>query len=623
MASADLREELTCSICLSIYTDPVTLSCGHNFCLPCIESVLGTQEDSGDYTCPECRKKLIYRPEMQRNVTLCNLLKHLLPSYQETDTGIFCTYCIHPAFKSCLLCEASFCDFHLRRHSKSDEHILTEPTTSWGNRKCSIHKKLLEYYCTKDAACICVSCSLAGEHRGHQLELLNEASQKKKNKLRNLLQKLTRKREKTEKRVQSLQEHRRGVQEKAAGVTERLTALIRDIRKQLEDLEKRALSDITRQQEQVLLTISDLIQQLEKEKDELTSKMFHIEELCNMTDPLTVLQEQESHRDDFCGAWKGDNELTQRGDKQVPAWGDLAEGLISVTLYRGLADIVTDVKKGFYMQVTSDILMDMNTANNNVIVSGDCKSASWSIINQERPETPERFTDASQVLSTRSFSSGRHYWEVQTSESGDWSIGFCYPSMQRRGTVSHIGNMYWILSNCHAENDKHDDDDSDANNDKDKDDEDDNSDDDNDDDDNDDDDSDANNDKDKDDEDDNSDDDDDEDYNYDDDVDNNSVYDEDDEDDNIDDDDNDVDNEDLSNIHLDVAVPHKTIYTSLHQSLSCDRVGILLDYEAGRLSFYELCDPIRHLHTFIDTFTEPLHAAFWVCGDGAWVRIMS
>ncbi|XP_053545057.1 E3 ubiquitin/ISG15 ligase TRIM25-like [Bombina bombina] len=529
MASADLREELTCSICLSIYTDPVTLSCGHNFCLHCIDIVLGTQEDSGVYTCPECRKKLSYRPEMQRNVTLCNLLNHLLPSHQETDTGIFCTYCIHPAFKSCLLCEASFCDFHLRRHSESDEHILTEPTTSWGNRKCSIHKKLLEYYCTEDAACICVSCSLAGEHRGHQVEMLNEASQKKKNKLRNVLQKLTTKREKTDKRVQRLQEHRRGVQEKAAGITERLTALIRDIRKQLEDLEKRVLSEFTRQQEQVLPPISDLIQQLEKEKDELTRKICHIEELCNMTDPLTVLQEQESHRDDFCGAEKGDNEVTQRGDKQVPAGGDLDEGLISVTLYRGLADIVTDVKKGLYVQVTSDILLDINTANNNVIVSGDCKSASWSIINQQRPETADRFTDAPQVLSTRSFSSGRHYWEVQTSESGDWSIGFCYPSMERRSTVSHIGNMSWILSNCYAEKYKHDDND----------------------------------------------------------------------------------------------IPHKTIYTSLHQSLSCNRVGILLDYEAGQMSFYELCDPIRHLHTFTGTFTEPLHAAFWVCGDGAWVKIMS
>ncbi|XP_053578126.1 E3 ubiquitin/ISG15 ligase TRIM25-like [Bombina bombina] len=526
MASADLREELTCPICLSLYTDPVTLKCGHNFCMGCIKRVLCTQDGSGVYTCPDCRKRFTYRPTLQRNLKLSNIVGHFIPTHQGTHSGVFCTYCVHspvPATKSCLMCEASLCDTHLRVHSKSEEHVLTEPTTSWGNRKCSTHKELLKYYCTEDAACICVSCSLVGEHRGHQVELLNDASEKDKKKLRNVLQKLTTKREKTEKRVQSLQEHRRGVQEKAAGVTERLTALIRDIRKQLEDLEKRVLSDITWQQEQLLHPISDLIQQLEKEKDELTRKMSHIEELCNMTDPLTVLQEQESHRGDFCGAEKGDNEVTQRGDKQVPAGGDLDEGLISVTLYRGLADIVTDVKREIYMQVTSDVLLDINTANNKVNVSGDLKTASWSRISQKRPKTQERFTHSPQVLSISSFSSGRHYWEVQTSELGYWCVGVCYTSMGRGGRQSEIGenNKSWGL---------------DSNNKK-------------------------------------------------------------------------------------LTVIHNNIYTSLRTPLSCDTVGILLDYEAGRLTFYELCDPIRHLHTVTVTFTEPLHAAFWVDVDTC-VRIL-
>ncbi|XP_053577559.1 E3 ubiquitin/ISG15 ligase TRIM25-like [Bombina bombina] len=524
MASADLKEELTCSICLSIYTDPVTLSCGHNFCRGCIEIVLGTQEKCACYTCPECRENFSNRPRLQRNLKLHNIVATILLSQKDQNNmGIFCTYCVHspvPAAKSCMLCEASLCDAHLKVHSKSEEHVLTEPTTSWGNRKCSKHKKLLEYYCTEDAACICVSCSLAGEHRGHQVELLNEASEKKKKKLRNVLQKLTTKREKTEKRVQSLQEHRRGVQEKAAGVTERLTALIRDIRKQLEDLEKRVLSDITRQQEQVLLPISDLIQQLEKEKDELTRKICHIEELCNMTDSLTVLQEQESHRDDFCGAEKGDHEVTQRGDKQVPAGGDLDEGLISETLYRGLADIVTDVKKGLYEQVTSDIILDINTAHINAIVSGDQKTVSYTDIDQQRPDTPERFTKYVQVLSTRSFSSGQHYWDVKTSHSGHWCVGVCYPSIVRTGDNSGIGDndKSWCVDCGHF-------------------------------------------------------------------------------------------------------LLHNTIETSIDPPLSCDRVRILLDYEAGRLSFYELCDPIRHLHTYTETFTEPLHAAFYVFN--AWVRVMS
>ncbi|XP_053568328.1 E3 ubiquitin/ISG15 ligase TRIM25-like [Bombina bombina] len=440
MAPAVLREELTCPICLSIFKDPVLLRCGHNFCLGCIEKVLRTQDILSVYICPLCSKRFTNRPALQRNLKLCNIVGVVFPTHQGTHSEVFCTYGILspvPATKSCLHCEASLCDAHLRAHSKSEEHVFTEPTTSWGNRKCSIHKKLLEYYCTEDAACICASCSLVGEHRGHQVELLNEASEKKKQKLRDVLQKLFTKIEKTEKRV----------------------------------------------------------------------------------------QKQESHRADFCGAEKGDNEDSERDDKQVPAGEDLGEGLSSVTLYRGLADIVTDIKKRLYVQVTSDLLLDVNTAPNTVTVSGDLKTASWTELNQEWAESSQRFTDnVPQVLSTRSFSSGQHYWEVATSEEGEWGLAVCYPNIERQGDASELGknNKSWAFYG----------------------------------------------------------------------------------------------NENKC------TVVHNTIISPLSHCLSCDRVGILLDYEGGRLSFYELSDPIKHLQTFTATFTEPLHAAFWV-GLHARVSIMT
>uniref|UniRef100_A0A8C5QMH0 Uncharacterized protein n=1 Tax=Leptobrachium leishanense TaxID=445787 RepID=A0A8C5QMH0_9ANUR len=572
MASADLRDELTCSICLNIYTDPVTLPCGHSFCRTCIGDVLDTQEASGAYKCPECRAESQERPALVNARKLRNIAENIRSTHPEQEeAGIPCTYCIQspvPAAKTCLHCEASLCENHLRVHSKSAEHVLTEPTTSLENRKCSVHKKVLEYYCCEDAACICVSCSLAGEHRGHQVETLNEASEKKKEKLRNILQKLTSQREEAEKRVQSLEELRRQVQGKAAGVTERVTALIRDIRKQLEALEKRVLSEISRQEEQVSLRVSDLIRQLEIKKEELSRKMGDIEELCDMTDPVTVLQGRESDRDDYCDT----EEDTERRDIKVHDAGDLDVGLISVTLHSGLAGIVTGITRRrrvpeasdmlldvntasdmlldvntasdmlldvntasdmlldvntasdmlLDVNTASDMLLDVNTASNDVSVSEDLKTVSWSGINQRRPETPERFQDF-QVLSSRSFSSGRHYWEVEVSESGRWGVGMTYPSIERRGGQSLIGfnNKSWGLLKLY-----------------------------------------------------------------------NKYY--------------------MLHDSKSIQFPH---------SSSCHRFGIFLDYEAGRLSFYELCDPIRHLHTFTAAFTEPLHAVFRVCGDNSWVRI--
>ncbi|XP_075066561.1 E3 ubiquitin/ISG15 ligase TRIM25-like [Mixophyes fleayi] len=516
MASTDLRPELDCSICLNIYTDPVTVRCGHNFCRVCIDRVLDTQEGSGVYTCPECRAECQERPAWIRNITLCNIVGRLLSTRPDQEqTGNFCTYCIHspvPAAKSCLHCEASLCDNHLRVHSKSAEHVLSDPTTSLGHRKCSVHKKILEYYCTEDAACICVSCCLIGEHRGHQMESLDEASEKKKEKLRNVLQKLNTKKEETEKRAQSLPEHKKQDQEKAASITERVTALFRDIRRHLEDLEKRVLSEISRQEKSVSLSVSDLIQQLEIKKDELSRKMRHIEELCNMSDPVTVLQEPDTG--DLC-----DTEDSETHDDQVHGVGDLDVGLISGTLHT-LSDIITGINVFFYMQEPNDILLDVNTAANNIHISDDMKTASRSPI-QNRPVTPERF-QYNQVISTRSFSSGQHYWEVEISKSGDWRVGMCYPSIDRRGRQSYIGNNIksWCLWRW-----------------------------------------------------------------------NNNQY----------------------------SLRHNSKVIRLPDNIPYDRVGIYLDYEAGQLSFYSLCDPIRHLHTVTATFTEPLHAA--ICVDGGCIKI--
>ncbi|XP_075711987.1 E3 ubiquitin/ISG15 ligase TRIM25-like [Rhinoderma darwinii] len=523
MASADLREELLCYICLTTYTDPVILRCGHNFCRVCIDRVLDTQDESGLYSCPECREEFQDRPALMRNFPLHKIIGNLMLSPPtQTETKMCCTYCVDfpvPAVKSCLHCEASLCDKHLRVHSKAAEHVLSEPSTSLENKKCSVHKKILEYYCTEDAVCICVSCSLAGEHCGHRVEMLDEASEKKKKKLRNVLQKLIKKREETEKRVQSLEERWRKDQEIAAGEVERVTALFTDLRRRLDDLEKRVLSEISRQKEQMSLSLSALIQKLEIKKDELSGKMRHIEELCNMTDPLTFLQEPDTG--DLCDPEEGGgDEDTGRHDKQLRDVDDLDVAVISDTL----CDIITGIRSGIYVAVPADILLDINTAANNIHISDDQKTATCSQVKENRPETAERF-QYNQVISGKRFSSGRHYWDVDSSESGGWRVGMCYPSIDRRGDQSYIGdnNKSWTLRRRVMMMRRR--------------------------------------------------------YN---------------------------------NQYL---VMHDSKEIQLPHQISGASVRICLDYEAGQLSFYELCDPIRHLYTFTATFTEPLHAALCV-GNG-------
>eukprot|EP00079_Xenopus_tropicalis_P031860 XP_017945631.1 PREDICTED: E3 ubiquitin/ISG15 ligase TRIM25-like [Xenopus tropicalis] len=420
MASTDLREELNCSICLSIYTHPVTLPCGHSFCQGCIGRVLDTQKRCGLYTCPDCRAKFKRRPALQRNRTLGNIAERFLPGHPKPGQhGIFCTYCVYspvPAAKSCLLCEASLCETHLKVHSQAAEHLLTQPTTSFLERKCSGHRRILEYYCCQDGAPICVSCCLAGEHRGHRVEPLSEASEKKKEKLRKVLEKLSPEREETEREAQRLQERRREVQERALGETERVTALFRDIREQLEALEKQVLGDISRQKRTISLQLCDLLNQMETKNKELTGKIRHIEELCNMEDPLAVLQERES--DAFCGAEKGDKKRRRTSSTDVPDVGDL-KLLVSKTLLTGLVGIVTTASYG---QEATDMSLDINTAANDVSVSEDGKMVSGSQTDQCHPQTPERF-EFRQVLSTKTLAAAHKHLPLGGSDHEEAPVG--------------------------------------------------------------------------------------------------------------------------------------------------------------------------------------------------------
>ncbi|XP_068127088.1 E3 ubiquitin-protein ligase TRIM39-like [Hyperolius riggenbachi] len=500
MASADLSEELECPVCLAIYTDPVTLRCGHNFCRVCIDRVLDSQEGSAGYSCPECRKRFKERPGLQTNIALRNIAERFLPTQPDQEaSGVHCTYCVDspvPAVMSCLHCDASLCDKHLRVHSKAPEHVLCAPTTSPETRKCSVHKKILEYYCTEDASCVCVSCCVIGGHVGHKMMSLDEAFKEKKMKLRNDLQKMMADEKETEKRVQSLKASR----STADGETERVTVLFRDLRRQLKDLEERVLSGIPRQ----VQGYDDGIRRMEIKKEELSRKMRHIEELCNMTDPLTFLQESDTG--DSC-------DTEDRHDKQFHDGGDLDVAGVSHTLHTGLADIIMCGVTGGVPIQPANILLDVNTAYNKLHISDDRKTVSYST-GQKRPQTPERFRHYPHVMSIQSFSSGQHYWEVDVGRSDVWSVGMCYPSIDRRGNESEIGwnNKSWCLR-------RH-----------------------------------------------------------------KKYY----------------------------SVTHDSDDIELRDGIPSGRVRIDLDYEAGQISFYALCDPIKHLHTFTATFVEPLHAVLYV-----------
>ncbi|KAM9299563.1 E3 ubiquitin/ISG15 ligase TRIM25-like [Gastrophryne carolinensis] len=367
MASADLEVEMTCSICTEIYREPATLTCGHSFCRECITKTFDNQEHR-EYRCPECMKRFLRRPELKKNVRLTNIAECFQhPQLEEGKTSLSCSYCVHasvPAVKSCLLCEASLCDVHLRTHNKSPEHVITDPTASPGDRKCPIHKRILEYYCTVDDTCVCPQC-LASDHNGHRVENMEVSYEQKRKALMEFLEKI-------ETRTRSLQEQERGVKEKASDLTERVINTLRVTERQLEDLQRQVLGDISRHETDMLQPLATRIEQLQKIKS-------HIEERMRTTDLFSAFSSGF-----FSLANNEDIVAEEERGRTIP---DQDERLIFESLHSGLAEIVANI-------------------------SDDLKHVSRSKMFVERPEALERF-ECDQVLSIGQVSSGRRVWELE------------------------------------------------------------------------------------------------------------------------------------------------------------------------------------------------------------------
>uniref|UniRef100_A0A3Q0SX37 Bloodthirsty-related gene family, member 2 n=1 Tax=Amphilophus citrinellus TaxID=61819 RepID=A0A3Q0SX37_AMPCI len=65
------EDQFLCSICLDVFTDPVSTSCGHNFCKKCITQHWDMNQRS---QCPMCKKVFNMRPELHVNTFISEMV---------------------------------------------------------------------------------------------------------------------------------------------------------------------------------------------------------------------------------------------------------------------------------------------------------------------------------------------------------------------------------------------------------------------------------------------------------------------------------------------------------------------------------------------------------------------
>nr|XP_012807220.2 butyrophilin subfamily 1 member A1 [Jaculus jaculus] len=104
-----------------------------------------------------------------------------------------------------------------------------------------------------------------------------------------------------------------------------------------------------------------------------------------------------------------------------------------------------------------DVTLDQDTAHPHLFVYEDSKSVRLEDSRQTLPDRPERFDSWPCVLGRETFTSGRHYWEVEVGDRTDWAVGVCRESVVKKGfdpmtpengfwAVELYGDGYWALT---------------------------------------------------------------------------------------------------------------------------------------------------------------------------------
>ncbi|XP_033985550.1 E3 ubiquitin-protein ligase TRIM69-like isoform X2 [Trematomus bernacchii] len=432
-----------CSICLDVFTDPVTIPCGHNFCKTCITE---HWDKSDQYQCPMCKEAFTTRPALRVNTLFSEMAAQFRQSAQQkassssssSEQQVFkagevpcdvCTETKLKALKSCLVCLTSYCETHLEPHltaSSLKRHQLIDPVENLEDRMCPKHDKPLELFCKTDKTFVCMLCHVS-DHKMHDVVPLKEGYEGEKAELETEIQQMIQKRQlKIEEIKHSVDLSKEEADREVAEGVQVFTALKESVERGQANL----INTIKEKQKTTENQAEDFIKELEQEISELEKRSSEVEQVTHSEDHLHLLQRFMSLK--VAPPTKDWTEVSIHSSHE----GTVVRAVVQLeeTFSKEMKKLIeAELKR--VQKYAVDVTLDPDTAHPNIILSGDGKQVSDSDVKKNLPNNPERFSDRLCVLGKQSFSSGRFYFEVQVKGKTEWDLGVVRESIKRKENI--------------------------------------------------------------------------------------------------------------------------------------------------------------------------------------------
>uniref|UniRef100_A0A8C3UH86 Uncharacterized protein n=1 Tax=Catharus ustulatus TaxID=91951 RepID=A0A8C3UH86_CATUS len=261
--ASDSNPKASCSLCLGLFQDPVSIHCGHNFCRGCIERCWASSRDS--FPCPRCRDAA---PE--RSLRPNRELAAIIRIAQRLSLGV-----------------------------------------AAAGRRCPRHGEALKLFCEEEQSPVCRRCRQEPPHRLHAAVPIEEAAQEHKEKLQAHARILRDRREKML-RLKAAEEGKSlDLLERVDAERQRVRSQLRELQQLLAGQERLLLGrlaeldrEIVRRQEQSISRLSEQISSLGQQIQELEDKcqqppwellQVRPRATCGATGPKSILNRSQEH----------------------------------------------------------------------------------------------------------------------------------------------------------------------------------------------------------------------------------------------------------------------------------------------------------------------------------------